>query len=166
MAQEDELPPPKKKSKLKWIIMLLLLLLLGGGFGAAYFMGFLDSFLGKGGDEAAGGGKPGQAQTQVKSTPLVKLPEFLTNLNDPLGRRYVRVTVELELISPEVSKEVEAQSARIRDAMIILLSSKSYSELSTMEGKHILRNQILDRVNQILGAAKVVNVYYSDFVVQ
>lgn len=165
MAQEDELPAPKKKSKLKWIIMILLVLLVGGGLGGAYFMGFLDSFIGKGGDEASGSGNS-QAQTQVKNTPLVKLPEFLTNLNDPLGRRYVRVTVELEMISPEISKEVEAQSARIRDAMIILLSSKSYSELSTMEGKHILRNQILDRVNQILGAPKVINVYYSDFVVQ
>lgn len=164
MAQEDELPPPEKKGRLKWIIMIFLVLLLGGGLGVAYFMGFLDGFIGKDGDDASGGGKPSQAQ--VRSTPLVKLPEFLTNLSDPLGRRYVRVTVELELISPDVAREVEAQNARIRDAMIILLSSKNYSELSTMEGKHLLRNQILDRLNQILGAAKVVNVYYSDFVVQ
>lgn len=165
MAQEDELPPPKKKSKLKWIIMILLVLLLGGGAGAAYFMGFLDGFIGKGGSDEAGG-RPSQSRTQIQSSPLFRLPEFLTNLSDPLGRRYVRVTVELELISPEIAKEVEAQNARIRDALIILLSSKSYAELSTLEGKQILRNQILDRINQILGSSKVVNVYYIDFVVQ
>lgn len=169
MAQEDELPPPKKKSKLKWIIMILLVLLLGGGLGAAYYLGFLDGFIGK--DEAAeggagGGAKAKQDQTGAVATTRVKLPTFLVNLYDPLGRRYVSLDVELELISPEVSKEIEAQNARIRDALILLLSSKTYTELSTQEGKHILRNEILDRINQILNGSKVVRVYYTNFVIQ
>lgn len=164
MAQEDELPRPKKKSKLKWIIMILLVLLLGGGLGAAYFMGFLDSFIGQGG--GAEGGKPGQTQAQVQAKPSAKLAPLLVNLYDPLGRRYVKVDIELELISPEVAKEVEAQNARIRDALITLLSSKTYQELSTNEGKHILRNEILDRINQILNGPKVVRVFFTDFVIQ
>lgn len=164
MAQEDELPLPKKKSKLKWIIMLLLVLLLGGGLGAAYFMGFLDSFIGReGGGEGA---KPGQTQAQVQAKPSAKLATLLVNLYDPLGRRYVKVDIELELISPEVAQEVEVQNARIRDALITLLSSKTYQELSTNEGKHILRNEILDRINQILNGPKVVRVFFTDFVIQ
>lgn len=166
MAQEDELPPPpKKKSKLKWIILLLLLLLVGGA-AAAYFLGVFDPFLGKSDEDAAGGSKPGQTQGQVSSSPRVTLPTFLVNLYDPLGRRYVKLDIELELISPEVASEIEAQNARIRDAMIMLLSSKTYQELSTQEGKHILRNEILDRVNQILTGPKVVRVYYVNLVIQ
>lgn len=164
MAQEDELPPPeKKKSKLKWIIMILLVLLLGGGGAAAYFLGFLDGFIGKGED-----GEVQSKQTQGVGliTPTITLPSFLVNLYDPLGRRYIKLDVELELISPEVKREVELLNARIRDAMILLLSSKTYSELSTPEGKHILRNEIMDRVNQILNGPKVVRVYFTDFVIQ
>ena len=166
MAQEDELPPPaKKKSKLKWFILLLLLLLVGGG-AAAYFLGYFDQFLGKGDESSAGDTKPKSGQVQVQAAPRVTLPTFLVNLYDPLGRRYVKMDVELELVSPEVAKEVEAQNARIRDAMIMLLSSKTYQELSTQEGKHILRNEILDRINQILNGPKVVRVYYVNLVIQ
>lgn len=163
MAQEDELPMPKKKSKLKWILMILLVLLLGGGLAAAYFMGTFDRFLNK---EETDGSQSRQAQTQAAATPRVVLPTFLVNLYDPLGRRYVQVDVELELISPAVVKEVTAQNARIRDAMILLLSSKTYDELSTQEGKHLLRNEIMDRINQILNGTKVLRVYYITFVIQ
>jgi flagellar FliL protein len=166
MAQEDELPPqPKKKSKLKWVILLFLLLLVGGA-AAAYFLGVLDPFLGRGGEASSSGDKPSQTQTQVNAAPHFTLPTFLVNLYDPLGRRYVKLDVELELISNAVAAEVEGQNPRIRDALIMLLSSKTYQELSTQEGKHILRNEILDRINQILGGPKVVRVYYVNFVIQ
>lgn len=163
MSQEDELPEPKKKSKLKWIIMILLVLLLGGALGAAYFLGFFDNFLGKGDAESA---KAKQEQSSVAAAPRVQLPTFLVNLYDPLGRRYISMDIELELISPAVAQEIEAQNARIRDALILLLTSKTYSELSTQEGKHILRNEILDRINQILTGPKVVRVYYINLVIQ
>ncbi len=164
MAQEDEIPP-KKKSKFKWIVLILLILLLGGGAGAAYKMGMLDSFIGASGDEAEPK-KPEGTGGAVNKVPTVKLPTFLVNLYDPLGRRYIKLDVELELISPDVAKEVELQNARIRDSMIMLLSSKSYTELSSQEGKHILRNEILDRINQVLGGPKVVRVFFVDLVIQ
>ncbi|MDL2285197.1 flagellar basal body-associated FliL family protein [Desulfovibrio sp. OttesenSCG-928-F07] len=166
MAQEDEIPP-KKKSKLKWIILILLILLLGGGGGAAYKLGFLDSFIG-GDDEAAEAKKQEQAQggQQANKVPTAKLPTFVVNLYDPLGRRYIQLDIELELIAPEVAKEVELQNARIRDSLIMLLSSKSYTELSSQEGKHILRNEILDRLNQVLGGPKVVRVFFTNLVIQ
>lgn len=164
MAQEDELPPPeKKKSKLKWIIMLLLVLLLGGGLGGAYFMGFFDSMLNK---EETEDGAGKTDSTPVKVAPRVSLQPFLVNISDPLARRYAQIDIELELISPEVSKEIEAQNARIRDALILLISSKTYSDLSTQDGKHILRNEILDRINQILYGPKVVRVYFTNFIIQ
>lgn len=144
--------------------MILVVLLLGGGLGAAYFLGFFDGFLGREGAE--GGASSKQTQSVAPMTPRVTLPTFLVNLYDPLGRRYVSMDIELELISPDVAKEVEAQNARIRDALILLLSSKTYTELSTQEGKHILRNEILDRINQILNGPKVVRVYYINLIIQ
>lgn len=165
MAQVEELPaPPKKKSKFKWFLLLFLLLLVGGGLGGAYYFGFLDKFINK--DEAADGGTSKQEQTVSQSSSRVTLPTFLVNLYDPLGRRYVKLDIELELVSPAVSQEVKQQNPRIRDALIMLLSSKTATELNTQEGKHILRNEILDRINQILNGPKVVRVYYIDFVIQ
>ncbi|MDL2307359.1 flagellar basal body-associated FliL family protein [Desulfovibrio sp. OttesenSCG-928-C06] len=172
MAQSDELPAPKKKSKAKWIILLLILLLLGGGGFAAYKMGFLDSFLG--GDEAAqqdgsvGGGQGGSVKIESPTSSLktATFAPFVANLADPGGNRYIRMTLDVEVISPEVIRELEAQNPRIRDAMIMLLSSKTYGELSSQAGKLQLKNEILDRINQVLGGPKITRVFYTDLVVQ
>lgn len=167
MSQDDEVPK-KKKGKLKWIL-LILLLLLGGGGGAAYYFGFLDGLLSR---LTQGGDEPDKAQTAQSRLPAekvgstVSLPTFLVNLFDPLGRRYIKLDLEVELISPEVGKEIQAQNARIRDSLIMLLSSKSFNELSSQEGKQILRNEILDRMNQALGGPKVVRVFFTDLVIQ
>jgi len=48
----------------------------------------------------------------------------------------------------------------------MLLSSKTSEELSTLEGKILLRKEIVDRLNQALGQATVARVYFTDFVIQ
>jgi len=168
MAQDDELPR-KKKGKSKLLLLFFFLLFLGGG-GAAYYLGLLDQWL-PSWLLLRDGVEESPRQSQTAQAPAVKtssfaLPGFVVNLFDPLGRRYIKLDMELELISPEVSKEIQAQNARIRDSMIMLLSSKTFNELSTQEGKHILRNEILDRLNQVLGGPKVVRVFFTDLVIQ
>ena len=165
MSQADEIPR-KKKGKGKWIFLLLLLLIIGGGGFGAYKFGFLDGLLGI---------KPPETETQPGSTRIetpasnlrtASFAPFVANLADPLGNRYIRMTLEVEVLSPEVIKELEVQNPRIRDAMIMLLSSKTYTELSTQAGKLRLKNEILDRINQVLGGAKVTRVFFTELVVQ
>lgn len=169
MAQEDEVAP-KKKSKVKWIILLVLLLGLGGGGFYAYSSGMLDSFLNPPaeGEEAAAAAKAAAAAggTAPAVQNIAKLPTFLVNLSDPLGRRYIKLDLELEVVSPSVLAELEAQRPRIRDSLIMLLSSKTFSDLNVPEGKLLLKNEILDRINQTLGGPKVVQVYFESFVIQ
>ncbi|MCL1915294.1 MAG: flagellar basal body-associated FliL family protein [Desulfovibrionaceae bacterium] len=169
MAQEDELPVKKKGSSKLFLFFFLLLLLGGGGF-AAWHFGILDDLLGQilapSGDAPASPATQLQAQAGPGNTSTVPLPGFMVNLFDPLGRRYIRMDLELEIISPEVGKEVQAMNARIRDTLIMLLSSKTHTELSTPEGKQILRNEILDRLNQVLGGPKVVRVFFNNLVIQ
>ncbi|MDR2050600.1 MAG: flagellar basal body-associated FliL family protein [Deltaproteobacteria bacterium] len=164
MSQDDEVPK-KKKGKLKWVL-LVFILLLGGGGGAAYYFGFLDKFLNRGEGTEDSQGKTQQTGAAGVVSPTATLPTLLVNLYDPLGRRYIQLDLELELVSPEVGKEIQAQNARIRDSLILLLSSKTFPELSSQEGKHILRNEILDRLNQVLGGPKVVRVFFTNMVIQ
>ncbi|MDR2502796.1 MAG: flagellar basal body-associated FliL family protein [Deltaproteobacteria bacterium] len=167
MAQEDELPVKKKKGKGKFILLLLLLLLLGGGGGAAYYFGLLDKFL-KHGDETGEEQRsaPQQKVPAALKTSTVSLPTFITNLYDPMGRRYIKLDLELELVSPEVSKELQTQNARIRDSVIVLLSSKSSNDISTEEGRRILKNELIDRINLVLGGPKVVQIFFTDLMIQ
>ncbi|MFV0421012.1 flagellar basal body-associated FliL family protein [Oleidesulfovibrio sp.] len=156
----EEVTQEKKGGKLKWIIMIVLLLVLAGGGAFAYFTFF------------AGGGDTAQEEQvqQGEETPedvqIVTLPTFLVNLSDPLGRRYLKMTLDVEVINPKAGEELNRATARIQDAIILLLSSKSYADLAPLENKLLLKNEIVARLNQILGGSKVRRVYFTEMVIQ
>ena len=50
--------------------------------------------------------------------------------------------------------------------VISLLGSKSFEEIRSMEGKDILREEILQRLNALLKTGKARRVFFTEFVVQ
>lgn len=178
MAAKDK-PEGKRSGKLKIILIILVLLVLLSG-GAVSFWWFQLREPGasvKSGTAqtppAAGEAASGDARSDIPATDIprpsinnVALPTVMVNLADAAGDRYLKVGMEVEVSSSDAVRDIQAQSTRIRDAIIILLSSKSYAELSTTEGKMQLKNEVAARLNQILGTPRVVRVYYTDFVVQ
>jgi flagellar FliL protein len=97
---------------------------------------------------------------------ILPLDAFIVNLADKPDTRYLKVTIQLELERPDVSDELTGKMPRIRDALLILLTSKDYESIRTIEGKLQLRDEILDRVNMLLQSGKVKTAYFTDFVVQ
>ena len=106
-----------------------------------------------------------QSDLPRSSGMVLPLPPVTVNLSDPGGRRYLKLGMEVE-VNADVSAELKAHSARIRDAVIMLLAGKSYGDISTPDGKVLLKAEIAARLNQILGAQRVVRVYLTDFVVE
>ena len=130
-----------------------------------------------GADSAASGNaanatRKGQnATARVASAPRSEqqpepLPEFTVNLADAPGNRYLKIGMEVEFNTPEAGKTIQNETARVRDAIILLLSGKTVRELSAPDGKVMLKNEVASRLNQILGSAQVVRVYFTDFVIQ
>jgi flagellar protein FliL len=192
-APIEEPEVKKKPSLLKYIILVVLLLVLSGGGYFAYLKFFAakpasttdataesapaaeekpkaeekkaESGHGeaKSGHGEAKGGKEKGGKDKAPSN-NVALPAFVVNLADPNARRYLKLVLDVEMTgSPEL---LEANQAKIRDTLLLLLSSKTSQELSTLEGKIMLRKEIVERINQALGQAKVARVYFTDFVIQ
>ena len=153
----------KKKSKKLLIIILVFVLLLlgGGGFGVYYFLL---------------APKPPSAEELAKTEakkdkkpeilPVFSLRPFVVNLADSKGRRYLKVTMKLELSSDELLEEVKKRQPQIRDVILTLLSSKTSDEVDSMEGKFLLRQEIIKRVNSFLITGKITKIYLEEFVVQ
>jgi flagellar FliL protein len=145
---------------------MLLLLLGGGGFTAYWFL------IGPGAKPAEQAAKEqvapgtGAEQAQPLTPEIVTLAPFIVNLADPLGRRFLRVTLDVEVHGNEAVEDLNRAMSRVRDTIILLLSSKSFANLASTEGKIILRNEIVERLNQIIGAGRVSNVYFTEFVIQ
>lgn len=151
---KEQAEKPKKKSKLLIIIVALVVLL--GGAAGAYF--FLLS-------------KPASQQTKTateKESQGVNfaLEPFVVNLMDQGGSKYLKVSIQLELSDVKLSEQAKNKTPQIRDAIITLLTNKTSDELITPEGKLLLKDEIKQRVSQILGENAVKNVYLTDFVMQ
>ena len=107
------------------------------------------------------------------------LGEFVVNLSDG-AQRYLKVDVTLELtrlekeknldikrIESDLSAKLERRKAAMRDAVITVLSSKNASTLTSKEGKELVKEQIAQSVDSILGGQReVLRVNFSQFVIQ
>lgn len=98
---------------------------------------------------------------------LVDLQEIVVTLaGDSARPRYLRLSVNLEVADPEVVPLIEARRPQLRDAVIMALSDKTAAMLSTPDGKKRLRDEILRRTSELLPEESLLNVYFSDLVVQ
>ncbi len=168
---DAEQAPPKKSKKKKLLLLLVLLILVGGG-GAAYkfmFGGklpFIDGGADKSEEEKEAEKTVVQANLPQQPGQVVPLETFLVNLSDPLGRRYIKITFEVEVTDAETAVVMEQQKARVRDAIILLLTSKTYADLALPESKLMLKDEVVQRLTQIMGGPKIQNVYITDMVIQ
>ncbi|MBI2354703.1 MAG: flagellar basal body-associated FliL family protein [Deltaproteobacteria bacterium] len=117
---------------------------------------------GGGGHGGAGGGKEGVGG----AANIYPLEPFIVNIYDGQELRYLKVKVELEMAGPAIKGELDARMAPIRDAILVLLSTKTMQDIQDIQGKTQLKEEILGAVNKQLPPGKVVKVYFTDFVVQ
>lgn len=94
---------------------------------------------------------------------LVPLETFLVNLAGVRGGKLMKVTMTLELDNAEVQEEVDKRKPQVRDLILILLSSKTYDEVNSKQGKDFLRDEIKDRINTFLTKGKVRRVLFTEF---
>ncbi len=159
---------PKKGSHLKWIIIYVAgtALLVGGGF----FGWTLFSSRQHEAPKVEASVPPvqkGKIETVQANTGFIyALDPFIVNLSDAPEIRYLKITIKLDLENEDLSKELEDHIAQIRDAILILLSSKDYEGIRSTEGKFRLREEIVERSNIIIKKGKVKTAYFTEFVVQ
>lgn len=161
-TQETEANSPTAKGKpkrsLKKILILAVigLLLTAGGL-VAYIVLV---------DEPPAGKEAQAGQGHLKTGVHMPLDPFLVNLADRESRRYLKLKVELEVDSEGTVKELEKSIPRIRDSLILLLSSKTYLDLSSFEGKQQLKQEIKKKVTELPGGKKIMDVFFTEFVAQ
>lgn len=95
---------------------------------------------------------------------VVPLETFIVNLAGSKGRKVAKVNMELEIKGEAVAAEIEKRKAQVRDIIIIVLSSKTYEEVASREGKDNLRNEIREMVNSFLTSGKITNVFFTEFI--
>ena len=98
--------------------------------------------------------------------PIFPLDTFIVNLADKGGKRYLRITIDLELDSEDLESEVTKRLPQVRDSILTILPTKRFEDISSAEGKTALRDQMLERINGLLARGQITNIYFKEFVVQ
>lgn len=111
-----------------------------------------------------GGGHGGGAPTPGAN--IFPLEPFIVNIYDGQELRYLKVKVEMEMASPAVKTDIDSRLAPIRDAILVLLSSKTMQDVQDVQGKNQMKEEILAAVNKHIPPGKIAKIYFTDFVVQ
>jgi flagellar protein FliL len=155
--QGSEKEAEKKGGKMKLILIIVAAVVLTGGGTAAYF-----KFAG-GGDHKKEAAAPKEGQVAPAA---YALEPFIVNIYDGQDLRYLRVKIELEVPSEEAKAELETRKAQLRDAILVLLSTKTLLDIRDQQGKNQLRQEIFMAISRQLPPGKVTRVFFTDFVVQ
>ena len=156
----------EKSPVLVIMIVLVLLVLVAGGAAGYFFLLAPKTDHGRGSVAQATAAQSQAYSPGVLSGPMKPMDPFIVNLTDAQGTRYLKVTMQLEMSHEMLASEIDARQPQIRDEVITMLSSKSFDDVATIAGKRALKRGILNSMNKYLTTGKVLNVYFSEFVVQ
>lgn len=112
-------------------------------------------------------GKHGEGGTLSGRGALVGLKEVTVSLrSDGPVTSYLRISVDLEVPDQAKVLLVEERLPHLRDIVIASLSNKFAADLRTLEGKEALKTELLRKLGEALPEAGLMNIYFSDLVVQ
>jgi flagellar FliL protein len=100
---------------------------------------------------------------------IVPLQPFVVNLADPNASRFLRITLQLIVIDEKEAEHILKKPvvlAQARSAILELLTLQTSDQLVTTDGKAALKKAIAERVSLAIESVKVLDVLFSDFVVQ
>src|SRR5579863_10215162 len=151
-AEAAKKAAPKGKSKMKLILIVLGIVALGVG-GGLYAMR-----------------RPANTAAEPStSRGLVTYDPFVVNLADPGGTRFIRITLSLVVADEKIASKISDTPVSMKESRSVileLLAEQNANGLVTADGKQALKKAIIDRVSKVLPDAKVIDVYFSEFVVQ
>src|SRR5690606_17164917 len=83
--------------------------------------------------------------TSEVTGPVIALDPFVVNLDEPGQSRYLKVTLQLELVRPDAETVIEKNKQVIRDAILSHLSGLKLADTLGTAAKDKLRVDLLDK---------------------
>lgn len=182
MAKEEkpaeEAAAPKKSKKFLIIILAAVLVIVLAGGGAAFFLLKKGDEHAEDDEEAAvETDKPKKKKKGEKEAPPVYIPiePFTVNLVPETGDQYLQVTINVEVEDAHIGETLKLHMPKLRNRIMLILSSKKASELGSREGKEGLAEEIRDSINGVIGEepakgkkaeGPVKEVLFTSFIIQ
>ena len=149
------------------IIAIIVALLIAGGGGAWFYFS-------NGAAAAPDEASSSAIEARGESYYLALEPPFIVNFVYKDTLRYLQMTLSVMSHEQKVLEQVSHHMPAIRHRLIMLISTKTFNELNSEDGKEVLREEMLLEIRNIVQAeqnkvhnpGQVEAVYFTGYVMQ
>jgi flagellar FliL protein len=174
VVQEEQGKPAKggavgKIGKVLMIVVLALVSSAGGGVVSFMLMKRMISLNPPGDPKEHSEADAEKIAEMLHKSAVLALEPFVVNLADPDAPRYLRIKVSLMVDDKTKEKELaenQALQQKVRDVILQSLTAKTSQELINEEGKNKLRHEIQEKITMYFKEPKLVDVMFTEFVIQ
>ncbi|MFW6138142.1 MAG: flagellar basal body-associated FliL family protein [Spirochaetota bacterium] len=103
-----------------------------------------------------------------RTKPLMyfEMQGFSINTNDVDEQHFLKITLALGYSqgSMELQSELNRRRPQLRDIVISVVGEKEYEDLNTKDKREKLKEEIKNRINEVLMNGKIEHVAYTEFV--
>ena len=116
--------------------------------------------------EPDGSGAKGKSATEGKKM-SVALRKLLVNIAGTMGSRYLLVSVTVVGNDGEAFKaKMTENDAQLRDTAMGILSVKTLADLEKPGSRNLIRTELINGFNNVLGENSVAEIYITEFGIQ
>ena len=172
MAEEDDILDEVEgeggggKGRGMIIGIIVGLLVLGGGGYYAYITFFQEKPVEEEVPAEGDGAAKEKAKEEANLGVMFPLDPLIVNLAGSQGKRFLKITISFELSTPEVHAELKENIQKVTDSILVLLSSKTFEDVYSVQGKFKLKDEVTTRVNRFLVVGHVKEAYFTEFIIQ
>jgi flagellar protein FliL len=118
--------------------------------------------------EAASGKTEGKAKAGAEGKKVsVPFNKLLVNVAGTMGSRYLLVSVTVVGTGgEEFKKKMDEEDAHLKDMAMSTLASKTLSDLEKPGARNLIRTELMNGFNNILGEDAVKEIYITEFGIQ
>ncbi len=172
VVEEQQPKPPSKGSSIGKMVMVVLLALVSSAGGGVVSWVLISRTMGVQAAQAEHGEEKVEEENLaeiLEKSAVLPLEPFVVNLADAETPRYLRIKITLMIDDKSLLSHVvenQALQLKVRDVILQSLTNKSSRELINEDGKNKLRREIQDKVGVYFREPKLVDVMFTEFVIQ
>jgi flagellar basal body-associated protein FliL len=155
------------KAWLPLITTIVLMPALAFGMTRFVLLPQLQKGLGIGAPDTSTEGKPNgkKAAADVKHESVI-MAKLLVNVSGTMGARYLLVSLSVVGTSANFKAAMVEHDAQLRDMATGALQLKTLADLEKAGSRNLIRSELMNGFNNILGDASVSDIYFTEFAIQ
>ena len=92
--------------------------------------------------------------------------KLLVNVSGSMGARYLLVSLSVDGAGEKFKTAMTEHDAQLHDLACGILSAKTLADLEKPGARNLIRTELLNAFNNVLGDDSVLEIFFTEFAIQ